>query len=933
MRIPLSTYRLQFTPGFGFNSAKKIVSYLADLGISDIYASPIFKAVEGSMHGYDQVDPLQLNPQLGSSEEFEELVKEYKKYELHWLQDIVPNHMAYSSQNQMIVDLLENGPNSRFYDFFDIEWNHPHASVRQRLLAPFLGRFYHEALENEELVLKYDAEGFSINYFDNRFPLSMESYVDILSFRLSAIRNKLGKNDSEMIKYLAVLYILRSLPTSEEIDERYSQIKFVKGMLWELYNQNEEIRNFMNESLKIFNGRKDSPESFDLLDKLLTMQYFRLAFWKVANEEINYRRFFNISSLISLKMENEDVFNRVHDYVLRLIKAGSIDGLRIDHVDGLYDPTNYLKRLRSRTENNYIAVEKILEIQEDLPDIWPVQGTTGYDFTNFVNDIFVKRENERKMTSVYQEFTHLLAPPDRVMWEKKKLIIQTRMAGEVERLAFLVEAVSSRDRRGIDITMHGLKRALEEILTFFPVYRTYVNGEFYLERDKKYMEEAFKKISEENPRLSNEFSYICNLLMLNNIDQFPEEKRKNIIDLIMKFQQLTGPLMAKGFEDTALYVYNRLISLNEVGGSPSRFGLSDEEFHGLMTKRLKNWPATMNATSTHDTKRGEDTRTRINVLSELAGEWDERIKHWCEINSRHKSQVKGQAAPEKNDEYFLYQTLIGSWPLDGLKGREDYLQRIKDYLIKAVREAKVHTAWIKPDESYENAYVKFVGDILDGNPPENKFLEDFISFQSKIAWYGYFNSISQLLVKMTGPGVPDFYQGCELWDLSLVDPDNRRPVDYTLRKQYLRELREYEDGNLQKYITKLSEDFSNAKIKIFLTARTLKIRKKYEQLFQQGEYIPIKTEGSYKDSIIAFVRRYNENFSITVVPRFLTGIISPGQLPYGEVWKDTKISLPFEVSQLNNVITDEQIQSAGTILVGTILSNFPAAVIIGSIKS
>ncbi|MGE5679826.1 MAG: alpha-amylase family glycosyl hydrolase, partial [Bacillota bacterium] len=477
MNIPKSTYRLQFNSAFGFNAAKKIISYLSDLGISDIYASPILKAAKGSGHGYDQVDPSQLNPELGTDEDYEALVAEYKKYGLKWIQDIVPNHMAYSSENQMIVDLFENGQNSRFYNYFDIEWNHPHASARQRVLAPFLGKFYHEVLESEELKLTYDAEGFSINYYDNRFPISMESYSGILSFRLGALRNKLGKNDPSMIKYLAVLYILRSLPTVDEIDERYSQIKFVKGMLWELYNENDEIKVFIDETLKIYNGRKDSPESFDLLDRLISEQHFRLAYWKVANEEINYRRFFNISGLISLKMENEEVFNRIHSYIFKLMKEGNIDGLRIDHVDGLFDPTSYLKKLRSRTEHNYIVVEKILELQEDLPEVWPVEGTTGYEFTNFVNGIFIKPENERRFTNIYQDLTHFLTPAERVAWDKKRLIIQTRMAGEVERLAFIVESVSSKDRHGIDITMHGLKRALEEILTYFPVYRTYINGE------------------------------------------------------------------------------------------------------------------------------------------------------------------------------------------------------------------------------------------------------------------------------------------------------------------------------------------------------------------------------------------------------------------------------------------------------------------------
>lgn len=941
MHIPKSTYRLQFNNTFGFNNAKEIVQYLSELGVSDIYASPIFKAVKGSMHGYDAVDPNQLNPELGSEEDFDRLVEEYKKYNMGWLQDVVPNHMSYSAENQWIVDLLENGPNSRFFNFFDIEWNHPHASVRQRVLAPFLGKYFQEVLEDGELVLTYEAEGFSIYYFDNRFPLKMESYTDILSFRMSNLQSKLGKNHPDVIKYLAVLYILRSLPASEEIDERYSQIKFVKGMLYELFTGNDVIKEFIDESLRIFNGRKGVPESFNLLERLLAEQYFRLAYWKVANEEINYRRFFNISGLISLKMENEEVFNRVHTLILKLIRDEKVSGIRIDHVDGLYDPTTYLNRLRGRVQENYLVVEKILELEEELPAEWPVEGTTGYEFVNYVNGIFVKKENERLFTDLYQRFSGFTTPYQRVVAEKKRLIIQTRMAGEVERLAFLVEAVSSIDRYGIDITMHGLKRALEEILTYFPIYRTYINAENYTERDKRYLEDLFRRVSRINPRLNHEFNYICNLLMLSFREHFTEEQKKIALDFVMKFQQLTGPLMAKGFEDTALYVYNRLISMNEVGGNPGRFGITSDEFHKYCQKRAQRWPYSMNATSTHDTKRGEDTRARINVLSEIPEEWEDKINTWSRLNAASRITINEDVIPDRNDEYFLYQTLIGSYPF-GQPDNQAYIQRIKEYIVKAIREAKVHTAWIQPDEEYETAYGSFIEKIL--TPAEgNHFLIDFSAFHRKIAFYGMLNSLSQALIKFTSTGVPDIYQGTELWDLSLVDPDNRRPVNFELRRRMLEEIKSASETNRLKYTGEIMQNMPDGRIKMYLMHLALRTRNENRELFLDGEYIQLGTGGRHGANLIAYARKLKSQWAVVLAPRFLTELVREDQLPIGnEVWADTMIEMPPGVKVWKNVFTGETSSLGGTssrsgersrtggpIQVGELLRNFPAALLLG----
>ncbi|HVO74536.1 MAG TPA: malto-oligosyltrehalose synthase, partial [Ignavibacteriaceae bacterium] len=737
MRIPASTYRLQFNKEFKFNNAAGIISYLSLLGITDIYASPVMKARKGSMHGYDIVDQNQINPEVGTDDEFNSLIEELHKEKMGWIQDIVPNHMAYSYENQMLIDLFENGSSSRYYNFFDIEWTLYHGRSQQKVLAPVLGKFYQAALENGEIKLNYDQEGFFINYFSNRFPLKMESYADLLSFNLNKLKNKLGKNHADVIKYLGVLYILKSLPSAEQLDERYDQIKFVKGMLWEIVNDNKEIKVSLDETIKTYNGVPGIPESFNLLDNILMQQHYRLAFWRVANEEVNYRRFFNISDLISLRMENEETFNRTHSMILKLIKENKVNGLRIDHVDGLYDPPGYLHLLRSRAKDVYLIVEKILDLDESLPNDWEIEGTTGYDFTNYVNGIFCRRENEKKFSAIYRKFTRIESKLEDIKISKKRLIIETRLAGELDRLALYIEDISSRDRYGIDITRNGLKSALKELLSFFPVYRTYISKETYRKADRKYISYVVEKVKEENPQLINELNYIGNLLLMNYGEHFTEKQKEDSLDFIMRFQQLTGPLMAKGFEDTTLYIYNRFIPLNEVGGDPGSFGISRNKFHRFNIERAKHWPNSLNATSTHDTKRGEDVRARLNVLSELPDEWNLKLKNWSRFNKKYKTHLNTGFYPDSNDEYFIYQTIIGSFPLSK-DNPGDYINRIKEYMIKAVREAKIHSSWSRPQEQYEKAVTSFVEKILTESG-ENNFLKDFLDFHKKVSYYGIFN--------------------------------------------------------------------------------------------------------------------------------------------------------------------------------------------------
>ncbi|MBD1838831.1 malto-oligosyltrehalose synthase [Coleofasciculus sp. FACHB-64] len=927
MRIPAATYRIQFNADFPFDSAKKIIAYLAELGISDLYASPIFKAREGSTHGYDVVDPTQLNPELGTPEKFEALVNEIKNYDMGWVQDIVPNHMAYDSQNQFLMDILENGPNSEYFDYFDIDWNHPYENLRERVLAPMLGNFYGDCLENAEIQLQYDQSGLSVNYFSLKLPVKIESYAPFITHNLGKLAKSLGRNHPDFVKLLGILYLLKNTLVEPKGKERYDQIAFVKGLLGELYTQNPEVQEFIDSNIEFFNGEKGNPESFNSLDRLLSEQFYRLSFWKVGAEELNYRRFFTVNELISVKAEEIKVFHKTHNFISQLVESGTITGLRIDHIDGLYDPSEYLQRLRNKAGDVYITVEKILEHKEDLPAYWPIEGTSGYDFLNYVNGIFCRTESEEGFTEIYSRLTGLNTPYEQLFMDKKRLIVEKNMAGDVDNLAHLLKRVSGHSRVGIDFTQHGLQRALAEILILFPVYRTYINQEGLRESDRFYVKEVIEKAREQVPLLLKELNYIEKLLLLEEEDSLKAEQREVQRHFVMRLQQLTGPLMAKGIEDTLLYVYNRLLSLNEVGGNPSQFGVSVADFHEFNQKQHERWPHKMNATATHDTKRGEDVRARINVLSEIPDEWEEQVKTWSKINDSKKRRMKGRVFPQKNDEYFFYQTLVGAFPFAESE-RSHFVERVKEYVVKAVREAKVHTAWLRPDTDYEDGFVAFIEGVLKPST-DNQFLQEFLSFQQSIAYYGIFNSLSQTLLKITASGVPDFYQGTELWELSLVDPDNRRPVDFEQRLAFLKEIKEKAKADVLKLIDELFTSKEDGRIKLFLIARVLEARKQNLAVFQKGDYVPLEVDGKFQDRIVAFARSYENRVAITIVPRLLTNVVQEGEYPLGEVWGDTRLKLPQGMpSAMKDAITSQSLIANGTVLIGDALKHFPVALLI-----
>ena len=962
MHIPRATYRLQFNPSFGFREAKEIIPYLTTLGISALYASPIFNARKGSTHGYDIVDPNQLNPELGDRKDFDELITSVKKYNLKWLQDIVPNHMAFDSENTLLMDVLEHGRKSDYFDFFDIDWDHPYEDIKDRVLAPFLGKVYAECLEAGEIQLQYHEGHLTINYFNLFFPVRVESYVYVFEHNVEDLEKKLSNDQPLFIKYLGALRYLKTVSFSEKATKY--QIKHAKKILWNLYQESPIIEQFVNENLNFLNGEKGVQESFYFLDKLISEQAFRLAFWKVASEEINYRRFFAVNDLISLRVEDERVFLYNHGLIMQLVAEKKFEGLRVDHIDGLFNPFTYLKRLREKVGDIYIVIEKIFTNNEQLPASWPIQGTTGYDFLNFVNGVFCCQEKRSALTKIYENFTGLDIPCDDLLYEKKLMIIGKHFAGNIDNLAHFMKKISGRDRYGRDITLYGLRRALVEVMAMFPVYRSYISSESFTESDQAYIKTAICDAKKKSPGLFFELNFIEKFLLQKYDSSLTEEDKREWIQFAMYFQQHTGPLMAKAFEDTFFYVYNRLISLNEVGSNPIGFGCSIEEFHNFNQKRVEALPDSLNATSTHDTKRGEDIRARITVLSEIPQEWEENIKSWRKIN-RHKKRKLGRGyAPDENDEYFLYQTLLGVFPLNdygedftplemphaeaqgklknsytfshGVNAPGEILltgftTRMKSYIIKSVREAKVHTGWIKPDTEYEEACISFVKDIL--SPAEGKFfLKEFLLFQKKIAYYGMFNSLSQALIKLTSPGVPDFYQGTELWDLNLVDPDNRRPVDFEKRKKILQNIITKERQDISGLVKELLANKEDGRIKLFLIYRALRTRKENMMSFKKGAYLPLRTEGKFKSCVIAYLRVHEGTWIVTVAPRFLTKLIKEGEYPFGEEkWEDTRVILPENgPSSWKEEITGQSLRGeASGFNVGAVLALFPVALLVG----
>jgi (1->4)-alpha-D-glucan 1-alpha-D-glucosylmutase len=959
-KFPLSTYRLQFNREFTFRDAARLVPYLASLGITHCYASPYLRARPGSMHGYDIIDHNSLNPEIGSPEDYEGFVTELHHHGMGQVLDIVPNHMGVmGSDNAWWLDVLENGEASTYAGFFDIDWDPIKDELQGKVLIPILDDQYGSVLERGELKLLFDAERgeFSIFYYEHRFPINPREYPRILGFRIELLEQKLGPVHDDVLELQSIKTAFGHLPTRheltpEKVAERNREKEVQKRRLAALCARTPEIRQFLLDNVINLNGTVGDPRSFDALHELIKAQAYRLAQWRVAADDINYRRFFDINDLAALRMENEAVFQATHRLILELVAQSKVNGLRIDHPDGLYDPAKYFRELQrgmpgvnppsSREDKScYLIAEKILTGDERLRKEWPVQGTTGYEFANLVNGLLVDKTAATRVERIYRSFVGEPVEWDKLVYDCKKLILKVALASELNVLANLLSRIALSNRRTCDFTLNSLRSALAEIIACFPVYRTYVTENEVSKEDQKYIEQgiaAGRKKS--NAADLSVFDFIRRILLVEANGEEPQWYRRAIVRFAMKFQQVTSAVMAKGLEDTAFYRYNRLVSLNEVGGDPGRFGVSVEEFHRANQKRLQCWPHSMLATSTHDSKRSEDVRARINVLSEIPAVWRLSLRRWRDANRSRKHWVDGKHAPYRNDEYLLYQTLVGAWPLEPLDGEgwQKFSDRIEQYMLKAAREGKEHTSWANPNSEYEAALAHFVRAILDRRR-KNRFLGDFVEFHERISRAGMFNSLAQVLLKLASPGVPDVYQGNELWDYSLVDPDNRRAVDYGRRQNALQELRTSAQGaadNLVSFARELLDHMEDGRIKLYVTWKGMCFRKQHAELFQSGAYIPLTVRGQRGDHVCAFAREREGVMAIVAVPRLCAALLGDRKdRPTGvEVWGDTRIELPPEIRRASyrNVFTGEAIVAeqngeGPSLTLSSVLGNFPVGLV------
>ncbi|MHC1769182.1 MAG: malto-oligosyltrehalose synthase [Verrucomicrobiia bacterium] len=1004
-RTPIATYRLQFNREFTFAQAQVISEYLTNLGITDVYASPLFLAGPESTHGYDICSFEQLNPALGSREEFDAFSGRLHELGLGLILDMVPNHMGNDLSNCWWNDVLKHGPRSPFASFFDIDWQPSQPDLHRKVLVPALEDHYARVLEAGKLKLIFEDGTFAIAYYERKFPVAPACYPDLLSEIVGEVRSR-----AEGDALIAIVH-----EYGDELTRRQGAAELLPADSLALQEQlrswhqaSPAFRGALERVLEAFNGVPGKPASFDHLHALLERQHYRLAFWRTGLEEINYRRFFDVTALVSVRMELDVVFQACHQLVFELLHSGRVTGLRIDHPDGLWDPKNYFRRLQAGfllTEAGerlgspseaavlavsnwltdrldplersvlhhplpppasqtleaprndplagkaphprwpvYVLAEKILTGDEPLRQDWSIEGTTGYDFLNQVNGLFVESANEETFTRCYEDFSgNRTSFPD-LVYEAKAGILADLLASELTSLTCRLKRLAERTRYGKDFPLRQIRQALAGIIAAFPVYRSYVSERTVqvgaLERF--HIEQAIAEVKRRIPTLEMAvLDFIQDLLLLRAPADYDNEAKQQQREFVARFQQLTGPVTAKGLEDTSFYRYNRLVSLNEVGGEPARFGVSPEAFHEHNMLKAEQWPHALLATATHDTKRGEDVRARINVLSEIPGEWDNAVRLWAQMNAGCKTLVGGSPAPSPNDEWLLYQTLVGVWPFLPNGTTADYeslRQRMTAHMQKATKEAKVHTSWTDSNAAYERATEQFVQRILSPQKAA-EFLSDFVEFQKRIAFFGQFNSLAQVVLKIASPGVPDFYQSTELWDFSLVDPDNRRPVDYALRQRLFEELRKRADGkraSLTELAQELLERSHTGEVKLYAMFQALSFRKRHSELFRDGDYVPLYASGSKREHVCAFARRLAGQTVVAVVPRLVVRLAEgKRQAPRGAaLWQDTRLelALPGLPGRFRDVFTGQEVTSAPgaggpSLLVSAVLDLFPVALL------
>jgi (1->4)-alpha-D-glucan 1-alpha-D-glucosylmutase len=967
-RAPLSTYRLQLHAGFTFADAGAVLPYLKKLGIGDSYASPIFEARPGSMHGYDVTRHDRLNPDLGGEEGFTRFAARLQELAMGLLLDIVPNHMGVGNDSQWWLDVLENGRSSEYASYFDIDWNPLNPDMKDKLLLPILGSQYGDELEAKHIQLAVADGKLMVQYFDHLTPIAPRTMALIFP-------------DDELDAWGVPQFfrdILRDtahIPPHETTDpalvtQRRQQLAELRPRLRQAL-LSEEMKPALQRALERINGVAGDARSFDRLHELLEQQPWRLAYWRVSSEEINYRRFFDINDLVGLRMENPEVFAATHCLIRRLLARGEVTGLRVDHADGMFNPRQYLIRLQllyvashccgeapqGPTAPNgieievrdamrgcdwaaaqgplYVVVEKILEPRESLPREWPVRGTSGYDFVYQGSQVFIRKENEQRFTEFYAKLTGKATDPETIIYESKLNVMRNALSSETYVLTNLLSRLAAANRRARDFTDDLLESAIRETIACFPVYRTYIDDRGqYTERDRAFIRQAIGRAKQRNRETDESvFDFLENTLLLQG--RSGAEIDPGELYFALKFQQLTGPVMAKGVEDTAFYVYNRFISSNDVGGSMEAFGIATEEFHEANRGRLRMAPDAMLATSTHDTKRSEDLRNRLNVLSEMTYMWPSYVRRWVRLNARHKRTLEdGRVAPSLNEEYFIYQTLAGAWPWRIANGaeREDFLERMQQYMTKALSEAKVNLSWTNPNLAYVDAVHSFMRNILmpDGRGREPRFVETLGEILPALKLFGAVNSLAQVVLKIASPGVPDFYQGTEMWDLSLVDPDNRRPVDYEVRRRALDELQEQATSQGELAVCReVLDRLGDGRVKLWTVHRALELRNRMAETFQRGEYVPVDVTKDETEHVIGFSRGGRV---LAVVPRLAYTLMNgKTRLPLGHAWGRGELVVPeMAGAALENVFTGElvRVEADGRLPLRTVFAEFPVALLV-----
>jgi len=884
-----ATYRLQFTNKFRFADAEALVPYLHRLGISHLYASPIFEARPGSLSGYDTCDFSRISPELGGEAAFDSLVRVLHRQDMGMIVDFVPNHMsAHPQWNLWWRNVLANGPSSAMSDYFDIDWYPVNSNLHGKVLLAILGEQYGDILESGQLRVEYRDGEFNLLYCDFNLPLNPRQIRFLLAHRWEESAEQAGIEPAVRQEYESILFHLDHIPGYRQAGaiariERERETAVATERLVKVIERSAALRRHLDGVIAEFNGQPGRPESFDLLHTLLEQQPYRLSYWRTAMQEINYRRFFDINDLIGLRMEYEPLFQAAHAKLIELADKGAIDGVRLDHIDGLLDPQQYLLQLRAATTQVkpplYIVVEKILARQEWLNAEWPVDGATGYEFLALLNGLWVEEKHLAEIDRIYRDFCGGIKPERDVVYNAKRLITATSMASELNVLAHELNRLSEQSRKSRDFTLDGLQEALREVVACFPVYRTYISERGFSSSDEMAINEAIGQARRRNPTLESsifEFIriHICPVPQAEESDEAFEQRLR----FAMKFQQYTSPVQAKGMEDTVFYRYSPLASLNEVGSAAGRRATTPREFHDANLYRMERWPDAMLTTSTHDTKRGEDARIRIHVLTELPKEWSEKLQEWSGINESSKTDVNGHPSPDCADEYLYYQNLLGMWPPRQTAVDDEIVDRMKAFMNKALKEAKVHTSWINPSNDYDAAVEKFVELTLRG-PSSKAFLATFVPFAERLAVLGAWESVSQIAVKLMSPGVVDTYRGGELWDLNLVDPDNRRPVDFATRQQRLQGIierfrPETAAGQRNPAIAEMCRNWWSGDIKLLYIALGLGLRRQEPELLARGVYLPLRAKGPAAEHVVAFAREHQGKILVTIALRWFASLLS-----------------------------------------------------------